>query len=162
MTEVVTKTVVVYTDGACSGNPGIGGWGAILRYGEKSREIYGGDSNTTNNQMELRAAIEALKALKYSCRVELYTDSQYIKRGICEWIGNWETNGWKNSKKQTVANLELWQELNGLTKAHSISWFWVKGHGGNEMNNLADKLAKRWIEENRSSLDNRADPENNH
>jgi ribonuclease HI len=149
MTDTAAKTVIIYTDGACSGNPGIGGWGAVLRYGENTREIYGGSMNTTNNQMELMAAIEALGALRYRCCVELYTDSQYLKRGICEWIRTWKINGWKNSKKQAVANLELWQELDRLTALHSVTWFWVKGHGDNEINNLADRLAKRWIEENR-------------
>ncbi|MDR1425757.1 MAG: ribonuclease HI [Rickettsiales bacterium] len=149
MTEILNKVVVIYTDGACSGNPGIGGWGAVLIYGENTREIYGGSRNTTNNQMELTAAIKALEALKYRCRVELYTDSQYIKRGMCEWLKVWETNGWKNSKKQVVANLELWQRLNSLVKLHSVSWFWVKGHGDSEMNNLADRLAKKWIGENK-------------
>ncbi|MDR3079284.1 MAG: ribonuclease HI [Rickettsiales bacterium] len=149
---MTNRTVIIYTDGACSGNPGPGGWGAVLRWGEHQREIYGGSAVTTNNQMELTAAIEALATLRYGCDVELYTDSQYLKRGICEWIGVWEANGWKNSKKQAVANRELWQRLNDLAKRHSVSWFWVRGHGNSEMNNLADSLARRWIAENRGQL----------
>ncbi|MDR1495281.1 MAG: ribonuclease HI [Rickettsiales bacterium] len=148
MTISTNRTVIIYTDGACSGNPGIGGWGAVLKCGENIKEIYGGSPDTTNNKMELIATIEALSVLKYSCSVELYTDSQYTKKGICEWIKTWEMNGWKNSRRQAVANRELWQRLSDLTKKHNVQWFWVKGHSDSAMNNLADQLARRWIEEN--------------
>jgi ribonuclease HI len=142
---IIDRTVIIYTDGACSGNPGVGGWGALMKYGKYIKKIYGGDTDTTNNRMELRAVIEALSALKQSCHVKLYTDSQYVKNGITEWIKRWEKNGWKNSKKENVANRELWQKLNGLTGQHQIEWFWVKGHSTDELNNIVDELAKRGI-----------------
>ncbi len=135
-------TVTIYTDGACSGNPGIGGWGAILIYNKISKEISGGELNTTNNKMELKAVIEALKSLKRECKIDIYTDSMYVKNGITDWINNWKQNGWKNSKKQAISNQELWQELDLLTKKHTIEWFWVKGHDNNELNERADKLAR--------------------
>ena len=142
MTE---KIVTIYTDGACSGNPGVGGWGAILMYNEVSKEISGGEENTTNNIMELRAVIEALKMLKIRCKVNIYTDSIYVKNGITDWINNWKQNGWKNSKRQIISNKDLWQELDNLTNKHEIEWFWIKGHNNNKFNDIADKLARNEI-----------------
>lgn len=141
------KNVVIYTDGACSGNPGVGGWGAVLIYGQSVKEIYGGDKSTTNNQMELTAAIMALKQLKFACAVTLYTDSQYVKKGITEWIDGWSKNDWKNSQKKPVKNKELWIELSEEAKRHEIQWKWVKGHDGDEMNEKADELARKGAEE---------------
>lgn len=139
--------VVIYTDGACSGNPGAGGWGAVLSYKGNSKEIYGGSENTTNNKMELTAVIEALKSLKRDCKVEIYTDSQYVKNGITEWINNWKKNNWKTSKKQDVLNKELWQELDSLVQQHKVEWFWVKGHCNIELNEKADELARKGIKD---------------
>jgi ribonuclease HI len=138
--------VTIYTDGACSGNPGPGGWGALLLYGEHEKELYGGESETTNNRMELQAAIEALKALKRSCEIDLYTDSQYVKGGITGWIHGWKKNGWKTSNKKPVKNAELWQALDEALKRHKVSWHWVKGHAGHEGNERADELARRGME----------------
>ncbi|WP_099558743.1 ribonuclease HI [Hartmannibacter diazotrophicus] len=137
------KTVVIYTDGACSGNPGPGGWGAILTYGEKTRELCGGEAQTTNNRMELTAAIEALDALKRSCKVELHTDSQYVKGGISGWIHNWKRNGWRTADKKPVKNADLWQRLEEARDRHDVSWHWVKGHAGHDMNERADELARK-------------------
>lgn len=145
--------VTIYTDGACSGNPGIGGWGAILQCGDVTKEIHGGARNTTNNRMELTAAIEALSLLKRSCEVRIYTDSQYIRNGITEWIGEWLKNNWKNSKKQEVLNRDLWQRLWELDRQHHTTWFWVKGHDGNELNERADWLARLGIGEIRNGMD---------
>ena len=142
MTE---KIVTIYTDGACSGNPGVGGWGAILMYNKVSKEISGGEENTTNNIMELRAVIEALKMLKIRCKVNIYTDSIYVKNGITDWINNWKQNGWKNLKRQIISNKDLWQELDNLTNKHEIEWFWIKGHNNNKFNDIADKLARNEI-----------------
>lgn len=142
---MIDETVTIYTDGACSGNPGVGGWGAILTCGKASKEISSGEKNTTNNRMELKAVIEALKSLKRKCKINIYTDSMYVKNGITDWINNWRQNGWKNSKKQAISNQELWQELDSLTKKHTINWFWVKGHNNNELNERADKLARSEI-----------------
>lgn len=142
---MIDEIVTIYTDGACSGNPGAGGWGAILTCGKASKEISGGEKNTTNNRMELKAVIEALKSLKRKCKINIYTDSMYVKNGITDWIKNWRQNGWKNSKKQAISNQELWQELDSLTKKHTINWFWVKGHNNNELNERADKLARSEI-----------------
>ena len=135
--------VVIYTDGACSGNPGPGGWGALLTFGEHEKELCGGEAETTNNRMELQAAIEALNALKRSCEVDLWTDSQYVKGGITGWIHGWKKNGWKTSNKKPVKNVELWQALDEAMKRHSVSWHWVKGHAGHEGNERADELARR-------------------
>jgi ribonuclease HI len=146
----IDRTVIIYTDGACSGNPGIGGWGALMIWGNHSRKIYGGSADTTNNKMELTAVIEALSTLKRSCQINLYTDSQYVKNGITDWIRKWEKNGWKNSKKENVANRELWQKLSDLVKQHRIEWFWVRGHSDNEMNSIADELAKAGIRDIRA------------
>ncbi len=134
--------VVVYTDGACSGNPGPGGWGAILRYGDVDKEMRGGAADTTNNRMELTAAIEALEALKRPCKVTLYTDSSYLKDGITKWISRWKINGWKTSAKKPVKNAELWQRLEAALGEHEISWNWVKGHAGHPENERADELAR--------------------
>lgn len=142
---MIDEIVTIYTDGACSGNPGIGGWGAILIYNKISKEISGGEIDTTNNKMELKAVIESIKILKRKCKINIYTDSLYVKNGITNWINNWKQNGWKNSKKQPILNQELWQELDILTQKHTIEWFWVKGHNNNELNELADKLARNEI-----------------
>ena len=139
------EKVTIYTDGACSGNPGPGGWGAILMYKENKKEISGGKKNTTNNEMELTAVIEALKMLKIRCKVNIYTDSIYVKNGITDWINNWKQNGWKNSKRQIISNKDLWQELDNLTNKHEIEWFWIKGHNNNKFNDIADKLARNEI-----------------
>jgi ribonuclease HI len=134
--------VVIYTDGACSGNPGPGGWGAILTYGEKCKEISGGEALTTNNRMELMAAISALDALKKPSRVELHTDSQYVMKGITQWIHGWKKNGWKTADKKPVKNAELWQRLDDARRVHDIDWRWVKGHAGHAENERADELAR--------------------
>lgn len=139
--------VIIYTDGACSGNPGVGGWGAILKYNDTIKEIYGGNKDTTNNRMELMAVIESLSILKRTCNVHIYTDSKYVKNGITEWIKNWTKNDWKNSKKQEIANKDLWQKLYKLTNLYNIEWFWVKGHNDNIMNERADQLARMGIKE---------------
>jgi ribonuclease HI len=139
------KDVTIYTDGACSGNPGPGGWGAVLYYGDKIRELHGGESNTTNNQMELTAAIEALNALKEPCRVALYTDSTYVKDGINQWLPNWKRNGWKTASKKPVKNKALWEKLDEALKIHQVEWHWVKGHAGDPGNERADALARAGI-----------------
>ncbi|MBQ9723989.1 MAG: ribonuclease HI [Neisseriaceae bacterium] len=141
------KTVHNFTDGACKGNPGVGGWGVLLRYGEHSKELCGGVEQTTNNQMELTAVIKGLEALKknFSGSVIVYTDSQYVQKGISEWIFNWKKNGWKTAAKKPVANAELWQQLDTLSAQFNIQWQWVKGHNGNMNNETADKLANLGI-----------------
>jgi ribonuclease HI len=137
-----TAPVVIYSDGACSGNPGPGGWGAILIYGEKRKELSGGEALTTNNRMELRAATEALDALKRPCTVELHTDSQYVRNGIMQWIHRWKANGWRTAGKEPVKNEDLWRRLDEAAKRHKITWHWVKGHAGHEQNERADELAR--------------------
>ena len=137
----MSDKVIIHTDGACSGNPGPGGWGAILEYGRHTRELKGGEALTTNNKMELTAAIEALTALKRPCEVEIHTDSQYVKNGVQSWMNGWKRNGWKTADKKPVKNLELWQALDEATKRHTIEWKWVKGHAGHELNERADQLA---------------------
>ena len=139
--------VEIFTDGACKGNPGPGGWGAILRYGKTEKEIYGSSKNTTNNIMELTAVIESLKNLKKPCELIITTDSKYVKNGITEWIHNWKKNGWRTAAKKEVKNKELWIELDSLIQIHSISWDWVKGHSGHPENERADLLANVAIEE---------------
>ena len=139
--------VEIFTDGACKGNPGPGGWGAILRYGTTEKEIYGASKNTTNNIMELTAVIESLKNLKKPCELIITTDSKYVKHGITEWIHNWKKNGWRTAAKKEVKNKELWIELDSLIQIHSISWDWVKGHSGHPDNERADLLANIAIEE---------------
>jgi len=152
--------VIIYSDGACRGNPGIGGWGAILRgqgrYEGRVKRVYGGEYETTNNRMELLAAIKALQALKRATRVALYTDSRYVQQGITEWIDNWRKRGWKTANKKPIKNQDLWQELDGLNSKHTISWNWVKGHAGIEDNEIADQLANQGIDE---LLDNKIDTE---
>jgi len=136
----------IYTDGACSGNPGPGGWGAvILDQDDKQKNISGSEKNTTNNRMELLAAIMSLKKIKTNSEVVIFTDSTYVKNGITEWMKNWKKNGWKNSSKKPVKNKDLWEKLNKLCEANSVSWKWVKGHSTNEFNNLADELATKAI-----------------
>ena len=137
----MTDRVIIHTDGACSGNPGPGGWGAVLQYGGTVKELKGGAPLTTNNQMELTAAIEALTALKRPVQVELHTDSIYVKDGLTKWIHGWKKNGWKTADKKPVKNLELWQALDAAVARHKIDWRWVKGHNGDEMNERADELA---------------------
>ena len=135
--------IEIFTDGACSGNPGAGGWGVILRCGETEKELSGGEAQTTNNRMELTAVIEALKALKRECEITLYTDSRYVMDGVNEWMPNWKKNGWRTTnKKSAVKNLELWQELDSLLPRHKIKWVWVKGHNGHPENERVDKLAR--------------------
>lgn len=144
------KKVIIYTDGACSGNPGDGGWGAILRYGKHEKEISGFEKNTTNNRMELTAAIEALKLLKEPCEVELYSDSAYLVNGFNNnWIKGWKANGWINSSKEEVKNVDLWKELDSLSTYHRVTWIKVKGHSDNEYNNRCDKLATDEIKKSR-------------
>ena len=139
--------VTIYTDGACSGNPGKGGWGAILIYDKKERYISGSKQLTTNNQMELTATIEALKAILKPSNIALYTDSQYVKNGITSWIFNWKKNGWKTANKKPVANKDLWIELEKYVDFHSVNWFWVKGHSGDHYNEIADELAVKAMNE---------------
>ncbi len=135
--------VVIYTDGACKGNPGPGGWGAWLRYGQHERELYGGELLTTNNRMELMAVIQALTALSRPCVVTLHTDSEYVRKGITEWIHGWKQRGWKTADKKPVKNQELWQRLEALSQLHRIDWRWVKGHAGDPGNERADALANQ-------------------
>jgi ribonuclease HI len=135
------STVTIHTDGACSGNPGPGGWGAVLQYGGKIKELKGGEAITTNNKMELTAAISALNALTRPCEVELHTDSNYVKDGLTKWIHGWKKNGWRTADKKPVKNVELWQALDAAVQRHTINWHWVKGHNGDEMNERADQLA---------------------
>jgi ribonuclease HI len=139
--------VEVFTDGACKGNPGPGGWGALLRYGDKEKELFGGAPDTTNNRMELQAAIEALKSLKRPCTVVLTTDSQYVRQGITSWLAGWKRNGWKTAAKQPVKNVDLWQALDEQVARHQVEWRWVKGHSGHPENDRADQLANRGVEE---------------
>ena len=140
------KTVNIYTDGACRGNPGSGGWGVLIEYENITNEYFGGEIDTTNNKMELRAAIEGLKVLKEPCKVNLTTDSKYVLDGITEWIKNWKKNNWKNAAKKDVKNKDLWIELDHLVTKHEIKWNWVKGHSGHEKNEIADALANKGIE----------------
>ena len=139
--------VVIHTDGACSGNPGPGGWGAILAYGAHEKELYGGEAHTTNNRMELTAAIKALEALKRPMDVEIVTDSQYVRQGITQWLHGWKRNGWKTASKQPVKNDDLWKELARQTERHRVTWQWVKGHAGHPENERADALARQGIKD---------------
>ncbi|MAM71989.1 MAG: ribonuclease HI [Gammaproteobacteria bacterium] len=140
--------VIIYTDGACRGNPGPGGWGAVLQHGENLLELYGGETETTNNRMELTAVIKALEALKYPCDIQLYSDSKYVLQGISEWLANWKKRGWRTAAKKPVQNVELWQQLDALVEQQgNIQWHWVKGHSGDPGNELADQLANKGIDE---------------
>ena len=141
------KQVEIFTDGACKGNPGPGGWGAVLRYQGKEKMLHGGEPHTTNNRMELLAAIEALGALREPCEVTLTTDSEYLRKGITEWIANWKKRGWRTAAKEPVKNVDLWQRLDEAVQTHRIDWRWVKGHSGHRENELADQLANRGIAE---------------
>ncbi|MFM2052886.1 MAG: hypothetical protein RL456_923 [Pseudomonadota bacterium] len=138
--------VVIYTDGACKGNPGPGGWGAWLVSGDHQKELWGGEPETTNNRMEMTAVIEALASLKRTCEVTLYTDSEYVKNGITTWIHGWKARGWKTAAKQPVKNVELWQRMDALAQLHKVEWRWVKGHAGDPGNEKADELANRGVE----------------
>ncbi len=141
------KKVVLFTDGACRGNPGPGGWGALLSFGEHEKELYGAEATTTNNRMELMAAIEGLAALKEPCAVALTTDSTYVMKGITEWLAGWKRKGWKTSSRKPVANADLWQRLDEQNQRHHVTWSWVKGHSGHPGNERADALANRAIDE---------------
>ncbi len=141
------KQVEVFTDGACRGNPGPGGWGALIRFQGKEKELYGGETTTTNNRMELTAAIEGLKALKQGCAVALTTDSQYVRKGVTEWMDNWKKRGWKTAAKKPVKNVDLWQLLDEQAERHQVAWHWVKGHSGHRENEIADQLANRGVDE---------------
>ena len=140
------KTVNIYTDGACRGNPGVGGWGVLIEYRDVSKEYFGGENNTTNNKMELKAAIEAFKVLKEPCIVNITTDSKYVMQGITLWIDNWKKNKWKNASKKDVKNKNLWIELDKHVAKHNVKWNWVKGHAGHEKNEIADALANKGID----------------
>jgi ribonuclease HI len=142
--------VVIHTDGACSGNPGPGGWGAILAFGSQVKELKGGEPHTTNNRMELMAAISALEALKRPCLVDLHTDSEYLRNGIMRWINQWKRNGWRTAEKRPVRNVDLWRRLDELSAKHRIRWHWLKGHAGHKLNERADQLAREGIAAARS------------
>ena len=151
MNEITDKNLTtnsICTDGACKGNPGPGGWGALLRYGDTEKELYGYQAKSTNNQMELMAAIQGLEALKRPCKVTLTTDSQYVRQGITQWIHNWKKNNWRTASKKPVKNKELWQQLDSASAKHDLQWNWVKGHSGHVENERVDDLANRAIEEN--------------
>ncbi|MDB5650379.1 MAG: Ribonuclease [Hyphomicrobiales bacterium] len=137
------KRVAIWTDGACSGNPGPGGWGAILTFDGKERDLFGGEALTTNNRMELMAAISALEALTRPCDIDVHTDSQYVRGGVTGWMANWKKRGWKTADNKPVKNIELWQRLDEAESRHNVEWHWVKGHAGDEMNERADELARR-------------------
>ncbi len=144
MTEKKSE-IVVYADGACKGNPGPGGWGVLIRMGQHSKELFGGELMTTNNRMELTAVIRALEALKRSCRLKIYTDSVYVQKGMTEWLAGWKSRGWRTADKKPVKNNDLWQQLDALALGHEIEWVWVKGHAGHEGNEYADALANKGV-----------------
>ena len=143
----MSEIIDIFTDGACKGNPGVGGWGALLRWNGHEKELFGGEKLTTNNRMELQAVIEALSSLKRSSEVKLHTDSQYVHQGISSWIHNWKKRGWKTADKKPVKNEDLWRRLDALASEHSIEWIWVRGHAGHEGNERADALANRGVAE---------------
>jgi len=149
------KIVEIFTDGACRGNPGPGGWGVVLRYGDAERELYGGEWETTNNRMELRAAIEGLRALSRPCTVDLTTDSAYVRNGIMTWLHDWKRKGWKTAGRKPVKNVDLWQALDAESQRHDVRWHWVKGHSGHAENERADRLANRGIDELQKPTDRR-------
>ncbi|MBX9965809.1 MAG: ribonuclease HI [Burkholderiales bacterium] len=142
----MSAVIDIYTDGACKGNPGVGGWGVLVRNGASEKELFGGEKSTTNNRMEMTAVIEALTALEQRSQVRLHTDSQYVQKGISEWIHSWKRRGWKTADKQPVKNVDLWQRLDALAAQHDIEWIWVKGHAGHDGNERADRLANRGVE----------------
>ncbi|HJE63248.1 ribonuclease HI [Alcaligenes faecalis] len=142
----MTDVVDIWTDGACKGNPGLGGWGALLRHGGREKAICGGEANTTNNRMELMAVIEALKALKRPCQVRVHTDSQYVQKGMNEWLSGWKARGWRTADKKPVKNADLWQELEQQAAKHELTWLWVRGHAGDPGNERADQLANEGVE----------------
>lgn len=141
----MTEKVSIWTDGACSGNPGPGGWGAILRFRTHEKELSGGEAQTTNNRMELTAAIMALETLTRPCEIDLYTDSQYVRGGITSWITSWKARGWRTADRKPVKNIELWQRLDAAKTLHQVEWHWVKGHSGDQMNERADTLARKGL-----------------
>jgi len=142
----MNQPIEIFTDGACKGNPGPGGWGALLRLGDNEKSLYGGELNTTNNRMELLAAIRGLEALKREATVILTTDSQYVMKGVCEWMPNWKKRGWKTASKQPVKNVDLWQQLDELVNQHQVEWRWVRGHTGHRENEIADELANLGVQ----------------
>lgn len=143
----MNNTVTIYTDGACRGNPGPGGWGAVLEYNGKQRTLHGGEKISTNNRMELTAVIKALEALRFPCDIDLYSDSKYVLQGITEWLPNWKKRNWLTASKKPVLNVDLWQELDLLVAQHKINWHWVKGHSGHPGNEMADAMANKGIDE---------------
>ena len=143
----MTQLVEMYTDGACRGNPGKGGWGVLLRYGDAEKVLYGGEKLTTNNRMELTAVIKGLEALTKSCRIKITTDSKYVLQGVTEWMPNWKKRSWRTANKKPVLNVELWQQLDEVVAQHEIEWDWVKGHSGHPENELADQLANQGVDE---------------
>ncbi len=145
MREISSELVDIFSDGACKGNPGPGGWGAVLRFGDTEKEIHGGEAQTTNNRMEMMAVIEALSQLKRASKVRVYTDSQYVQKGISEWLPGWKARRWRTAANQPVKNVDLWQRLDALAAQHDIQWLWVKGHAGHPENERADALANRGI-----------------
>ena len=145
MREISSDTVDIFSDGACKGNPGPGGWGALLRFGDHEKEIFGGEPQTTNNRMEMTAVIEALSQLKRASKVRVYTDSQYVQKGISEWLPGWKAHRWRTAANQPVKNVDLWQRLDALSAQHDVQWLWVKGHAGHPENERADALANRGI-----------------
>jgi ribonuclease HI len=149
--SVAEERITIHTDGACSGNPGPGGWGAILQWGDHVKELKGGEAHTTNNRMELMGAISALEALKRPSEVDLHTDSQYMRDGIMKWIHGWKKNGWKTADKKPVKNIDLWQRLEAALERHTVHWHWVKGHAGHSLNERADELARAGIAEIRAA-----------
>ena len=147
MSDEAEESVEIFTDGSCSGNPGPGGWGVVLRWRGHEKELYGGEAETTNNRMELMAAIQALESLTRDSRAAVYTDSEYVQKGITEWIGNWKQNGWRTAAKKKVKNEDLWRRLETAVESHDVDWHWVKGHAGHPENERADALARRGAEE---------------
>ncbi|NYT43968.1 ribonuclease HI [Alcaligenaceae bacterium] len=147
-----SSQVEIWTDGACKGNPGLGGWGALLRQGKHAKALYGGEPHTTNNRMELMAVIQALQALKRPCKVVVHTDSQYVQKGMNEWLANWKRRGWRTADKKPVKNADLWQQLDELVQEHELTWRWVRGHAGDPGNEKADELANLGVDHARAEL----------